>query len=380
MTTPLTALTTLTLSDLQARIQHASAQRTPLCIRGGGSKDWYGQTPQGEVLDVSGYHGVVAYEPTELVITVKAGTRLQEVQTLLAAQGQYLPFEPPQFSAASTIGGVVAAGLAGPRRAQAGGVRDFVLGASLLNGAGEHLHFGGQVMKNVAGYDVSRLLAGSLGVLGVITQVSLKVLPLPAQEQTLRFAMDETTALAALNTWGGQPLPISASAWQQGTLSVRLSGAAPALVAAQAKMGAQFSHELVAEEDATLFWQSLRDQTHAFFTQAGGPTLWRLSVPSTAPALPLGGQLIEWGGAQRWVWSDLPVATLREQVAQVGGHATIYRTQGTQASHNKNDSASPSVFHPVSAPLLAIHQRLKHEFDPAGIFNPGRLYPFTNQD
>lgn len=369
------------LHDIQARIQHASAQRTPLCIQGGSSKDWYGQTPQGEVLDISGYHGVVAYEPAELVITVKAGTRLQEVQTLLAAQGQYLPFEPPEFSAASTIGGVVAAGLAGPRRAQAGGVRDFVLGASLLNGAGEHLHFGGQVMKNVAGYDVSRLLAGSLGVLGVITQVSLKVLPLPAQEQTLRFAMDEAAALAALNTWGGQPLPISASAWQQGTLSVRLSGAAPALVAAQAKMGAEFSpqfnHELVAEDEAALFWQSLRDQTHAFFTQAGGPTLWRLSVPSTAPVLPLGEQLIEWGGAQRWGWSDLPAATLREQVAQVGGHATIYRTQ---ASHNKNDYASPPVFHPMSAPLLAIHQRLKNEFDPAGIFNPGRLYPFTNQD
>ena len=359
--------TSLTLGEIQARIQHATAHRTPLQIRGGGSKNWYGHTPQGEVLDVAGYHGVIAYEPTELVITVKAGTRLQEVQTLLAAQGHSLPFEPPQFSEASTIGGVVAAGLVGPRRAQAGGVRDFILGASLLNGQGEHLHFGGQVMKNVAGYDVSRLLAGSLGVLGVITQVSLKVLPLPAQEQTLRFTLDEATALHTLNAWGGQPLPISASVWQQGALYVRLSGAAPALAAAQTKMGAQFSYELIAGEDAMLFWQSLRDQTHSFFTQAGGPTLWRLSLPSTAPALPLGDQLIEWGGAQRWVWSDLPTATVREQAAQAGGHATIYRTHDT---HSKNEG----VFHPMSAPLLGIHQRLKNEFDPAGIFNPGRMH------
>ncbi len=342
------------------RIRAASAAGTPVCLRGAGSKDWYGQTPQGEVLDTRAYCGVVAYEPTELVITVRCGTPLAEVEALLAQHGQMLAFEPPRFSAASTIGGVVASALSGPRRASAGAVRDFVLGAVLMDGHGTILRFGGQVMKNVAGYDVSRLLAGSLGTLGLILEVSLKVLPLPLCETSLRFELGEIEALRRLNEWGGQPLPISASCWHQGVLAVRLSGAPAAVAAAQQRMGGS----ALAHADA--FWTALRDQSAAYFSDG---CLWRLSLPPAASAIILGGeQLIEWGGAQRWLktpgFDATQAEAIRRAVAAAGGHATLYR------SVNK----PVSVFHPLAPALARIHQRLKDSFDPAGIFNPGRMY------
>ena len=214
------------------RIREASAQGRALRIRGGGTKDFYGRPVAGEVLDTTAHAGVVSYEPSELVVTVRAGTRLADVEALLAGSGQMLAFEPPHFGAGGTVGGCVAAGLAGPRRATAGGVRDFVLGAKLIDGRGDVLKFGGEVMKNVAGYDVSRFLAGSLGTLGLIVELSLKVLPRPVAEATLRFALDEATALHRLNQWAGQPLPLSASAWQDGVLHLRLSGAGAAVDAA----------------------------------------------------------------------------------------------------------------------------------------------------
>jgi glycolate oxidase FAD binding subunit len=341
------------------RIRAASAASTPLRLRGGGTKDWYGQALDGEVLDTRANSGVISYEPTELVITARCGTPLAEIETLLAQHHQMLAFEPPRFGPESTIGGVVASALSGPRRASAGAVRDFVLGAVLMDGRGEVLRFGGQVMKNVAGYDVSRMLAGSLGTLGLILEVSLKVLPVPLREASLRFEMAEIDALARLNEWAGQPLPISASCWHQGVLTLRLSGADAAVEAAQRRLGGQ----PIADADAPNFWASLRDQTHAYFN---GGSLWRMSVPSHASAIILRGeQLIEWGGSQRWLKVDEADAdSIRRTVAASGGHATLFR----------GGDKGVGVFHPLAPAIAKIHERLKQSFDPAGIFNPGRMY------
>ena len=348
------------LQQFRDTILAASAGKKALRIRGGGSKDWYGQALDGEILDTRAYAGIVAYEPTELVIVARAGTPLLEIEAALDERNQMLAFEPPRFGPASTIGGVVAAGLSGPRRQAVGAVRDFVLGATLLDGKGDVLRFGGQVMKNVAGYDVSRMLAGSLGTLGLIVDVSLKVLPKPFLETTLRFELGQKEAIERLNTWGGQPLPISASAWHGGVLIVRLSGAVAAVKAAVQKMGG--------EEDsmAADFWNELRDYGNLFLAKAEGPALWRLSVPSVAPPLDLQGeQLIEWGGAQRWLRTDADATKLRAVVEKAGGHATLFR------GGNKGDG----VFHPLAPAVAAIHRNLKNAFDPSGIFNPGRMYP-----
>ncbi len=355
------------LRGLVDQVQAARAAKTPLDIRGGGTKAWYGEAPVGDALDVSALAGISSYEPTELVVTVRAGTPLAALEATLAEQGQWLPFEPPRYGAASTVGGMVAAGLSGPGRAAAGGVRDYVLGVTLLNGRGEVLSFGGQVMKNVAGYDVSRLLAGSMGVLGVVCEVSLKVLPLPAATQTLRFEMDEAAALKRLNEWGGLPLPVSASAWWEGTLVVRLAGAAAAVQWAQGQLGG----ETVAPALADSFWAGLRDQSDEFFAGAakaleGGASLWRLSVPQTAPPLKLSGeQLVEWGGGQRWLCTTTAAAPVREAAAAAGGHATLFRSRDKGAG----------VFAPLQPPLDRIHRELKRSFDPDGIFNRGRFYP-----
>lgn len=337
------------------RIRTASA---PLCIRGAGSKDFYGNAPQGEILDTRMHCGIVAYEPTELFVTVRCGTPLAEIEAALAAKGQYLPFEPPRFSPDSTIGGAVAAGLSGPRRASAGALRDYVLGVKLLDGAAHELAFGGQVMKNVAGYDVPRLIAGSLGTLGLITEVSLKVLPQPVADATLRFEMSQANVLDKLNRWAGQPLPIVASAWESGVLTIQLAGARAAVEAAKQKVGA-------GETADGVLWSALRDQTAAFFQTE---TLWRLSVPSTTPELKLPGeQLIEWGGALRWLKSDAPAEMIRAAAAAAGGSATLYRAP---AELKENVAA----FAPLPAALMALHRNLKAAFDPQGIFNPGRLY------
>jgi glycolate oxidase FAD binding subunit len=354
------------LQSLIDQVRAARADKTPLAITGGGTKAFYGGQAQGTPLDVRPLAGISSYEPSELVVTVRAGTPLADLEAALAEQGQCLPFEPPRFGPAGTVGGMVAAGLAGPARAAVGGVRDYVLGATLLNGRAELLSFGGQVMKNVAGYDVSRLLAGSLGVLGVVCEVSLKVLPLPVASTTLRFELDQAAALKQLNTWGGQPLPLNASAWWDGMLVLRLSGAAAAVQSARHRLGG----EPVDDSLAAGFWQGLRDQTDEFFAGAhkavaGGATLWRLAVPQTAPPLALPGeQLLEWGGGQRWVVTTAASAMLRDAAARVGGHASAFR-----------GGAPGDAFAPLSAPLLRIHQGLKQAFDPDGIFNPGRLYP-----
>ena len=348
------------LQSLVERVLSAAADGTPLRLRGGGTKDFYGNLPRGEVLSTRALAGVVAYEPSELVVTVRSGTPLAELEALIAERGQMLAFEPPHFGEGATVGGCVAAGLAGPRRASAGtnygGVRDSVLGARLLDGRGQVLSFGGTVMKNVAGYDVARVLAGSLGILGILVEVSLKVLPRPAVETTLRFELTEAAALTRLNEWGGKPLPISASAWSAGRLLLRLSGAPAALQAARDSLGGE-------EVDGAPIWLEIREQRHPFF----GPDapLWRISLPSTAAPLGLGDeQLIEWGGALRWLRSNLPTAQVRARAAALGGHATLFR----------GGDRSQGVFTPLPPALAVIHRRLKSEFDPAGIFNPGRMY------
>lgn len=359
------------LGSLVGQVRSAAAARSPLVIRGGGTKDFYGNPTQGDVLDPRAHAGIVAYEPTELVVTVRAGTPLADLEAALDERGQMLPFEPPHYAAGATVGGCVAAGLAGPRRASygpgCGSVRDFVLGASLLDGRGAVLKFGGVVMKNVAGYDIGRLLAGSLGTLGVIVEVSLKVLPKPVAETTLRFEMDQESALHRVNDWAGQPLPVSASAWTGDLLYVRLSGAGAAVDAAQRRLGG----EALDAEGGRALWRGVRDHRNAAFTSDDLATrpLWRISVPSTAEPLQLpGSTLIEWSGALRWLRSEAPAQTIRGRAEALGGHATLFRG-GDDAAR------AGGVFAPLSPPLAAIHRRLKAEFDPAGVFNRGRMYP-----
>jgi glycolate oxidase FAD binding subunit len=348
------------------RVAAASSSKIPLEIRGGGTKAFYGGTPRGEALELGELEGITSYEPTELVVTALAGTTLLELEAALAAQGQYLPFEPPRYGPGSTVGGMVAAGLAGPARPSVGALRDHVLGVSVLNGRGEALTFGGQVMKNVAGYDVSRLFAGSMGILAILCEVSLKVMPVASAYVTLCFDLDETAALEQLNRWSAMPIPLNASSWHRGRLYVRFAGARAAINDVRQRLGGA----AIEPEAAAAWWSDVRDQRHEFFhltrtDLARGEGLWRLSVPDVAPPLSLPGeQFIEWGGAQRWVRTEAPASQVRGAAAERGGHATLLRAA----------DKSCGVFTALSQASLAIQRRLKQSFDPAGIFNPGRLY------
>jgi glycolate oxidase FAD binding subunit len=299
------------------------------------------------------------------VVTARAGTPLSDLEAALEAQGQCLPFEPPRFAGA-TVGGMVAAGLAGPARAAVGCVRDHVLGLTLLDGNGEVLTFGGQVAKNVAGYDVSRLIVGSWGILGIVCEVSIKVLPIAPASATVYFDCPQREALQKLNAWRSKPLPINASVWHQNRLFVRLSGARAAVGEACRDLGGL----PLSPESAREWWYGVRDQRHDFFaiTEEAlqrGECFWRLSVPATIPELDVPGeQFIEWQGAQRWLRSSAGVADVRSAVARVGGHATLVRAADKSAG----------AFSPLNEALLRIHRNLKQAFDPRHIFNPGRLY------
>ena len=386
------------LDTIRSAAAQTAGERKTFRIHGSGSHDFYGESLQGELLETRGLNGILQYEPSELVVTVAAGTPLHELETALSEQGQCLAFEPPHFqvnvsnkSHSATVGGMVAAGLSGPARASAGAVRDFVLGLRFINGRGEHLTFGGQVMKNVAGYDVSRLLAGSWGTLGLITEVSLKVLPRAPAEAYLMCALPQAQALNLLHQWGGQPLPLNASCWvkdntQAGApemLFVRLRGALAAVQAAKLRMSAdvaKLQSELIEQsaESAAQDWALCRDQALPFFTQHSANedlALWRLSLPQTAPVLNLlnsaSETFIEWHGAQRWIWAPLSEAQqIRQAAATVGGQATLFRRP-------QQASAAVNVNTPVFTPLDTVQQRIQHalknEFDPAGIFSPRRL-------
>jgi glycolate oxidase FAD binding subunit len=355
------------LEPIAARIRDAAERGTPLRIRGGGSKDFYGERTEGEELSTRGLAGVTSYEPSELVVTAGAGTPLAELEALLEQQGQCLPFEPPHFGGGATVGGMVAAGLSGPARASAGAVREYVLGLTMINGRGEVLTFGGQVMKNVAGYDVSRLMVGALGTLGLVAEVSLKVLPVAPAEATLKFAMTQAQALQHLNEWGGQPLPLNASRWvddEGGVLSLRLRGAVAAVESACKLLGGERQHVESAAD-----WLACRDQRLPWFAARGDRDLWRLSVPQTAPVLDLPeAPFVEWHGGQRWIRARAADGSrIRESAARVGGHATLFAL----------GDATPrtlSRFAPLAPAIDRIHRELKREFDPAGIFNRGRLY------
>jgi glycolate oxidase FAD binding subunit len=374
-----------TISD---QIAAARAGNTALCIRGGGSKNFLG-TSHGEVLDTRGLNGVVSYEPTELVVTVGAGTPLIELEALLAEQGQCLAFEPPHYpwstagASPATVGGMVAAGLAGPSRASAGGVRDYVLGVKLINGLGQHLTFGGQVMKNVAGYDVSRLMVGARGTLGLLTEISLKVLPVAPAEATLCFELEQHDALEHLHRWGGEPLPLNASCWvmddstpgapAKPSLYVRLRGAVAAVEAACKKMLAELPGQRMDNAQTSPDWSLCRNQQLPFFTTRPQPdsVLWRISVPQTAPVLSLPGQpLVEWHGGLRWLWAPIAAgAELQALAHAAGGNATLFVNPADAAQ--TNGARSSDALRSDSKALNAISLRLKASFDPQGIFNPG---------
>jgi len=352
------------LAELVETVRAAASAGRPLAIRGGGTKAFYGGSVDGADVSTAALDGVVEYAPGELVVTARAGTKLAALEDAMRAEGQMLAFEPPHFAPGATLGGTIAAGLSGPRRPYAGAARDVVLGVRVIDGSGQALTFGGRVMKNVAGFDVARLMTGALGTLGILTEVSLKCLPVPKAETTLAFDVDAETSVRRVNEWGGRPLPISATCWCDGRLRVRLSGAEPAVAAAKRALGG--------DEDAggADFWRDVRDHRHPFFADAlsSGRALWRLSVRSTAPQGSLAGApLIEWGGALRWIARDAAAdaAPLRAWAREQGGHATLFRAEQRETG----------PFAPLDATTLALHSRLKATFDPQRILNRGRLHP-----
>lgn len=343
------------LADCGERIRQAAAVQRKLSICGSGSKDFYGNTVEADALDAGEYAGVVDYQPRELTLTARAGTRLDVIEALLAKNNQMLPFEPPRFGPDATLGGCVASGLSGPRRPYAGAVRDAVLGTRVMDGRAQVLRFGGQVIKNVAGYDVSRLMVGSMGTLGVLLEVSVKVLPCPDSECTLMLEMPADKAVDTMNRWAASPLPLSATVWRAGNLYVRLSGTESAVQAAMPKIGGEKI------PDGPAFWMALREQTMPDLAMR---PLWRLSVPTTAKVLTAPGQpVIEWGGGVRWYGTDMSTDTLRALAKQAGGHATLFRS----------NQPVQQAFSPLAPPLAALHQRIRLALDPHGVFDTGRL-------
>ena len=343
---------------LAARVREASEQRQPLRLAGSGSKAFLSDAAHGEPLELRGHEGIVSYQPRELVVRARAGTRLADLEALLAGNRQMLAFEPPAFGADATLGGAIACGLSGPRRPYVGAARDFVLGAQLIDGRGQRLRFGGEVMKNVAGYDVSRLMVGAFGSLGVLLDVSLKVLPRPQQETTLVLEHALTDALARMNRLASRALPLSAASWHAGVMRLRLSGAAEAVASAAREIGGE------RQADGEAYWQALREQRLEFFDPArlGGARLWRLSLPPTRPPLDLEGDcLLDWGGAQRWLISELTPEVVRRAAAEAGGHATCFR----------GPAPADGRFHPLPPAMQVLHRRLKQVFDPRAILNPG---------
>lgn len=345
---------------LAERIRQAGADGTPLRIVGGDTRYFYGREVVGNVLTTHEHCGISFYDPIELVVSVRAGTPLAELDATLAAQGQMLPFEPPRYGMASTVGGMVATGLSGPRRPWAGSVRDFVLGTRVINHEGIEQRFGGEVMKNVAGYDLSRLMVGAQGTLGLISEVSFKVLPQPGAIHSLHLELPLDEAQRRLAEWGREPLPISAATWLEGALHLRLEGGPSSVAATRARIGG--------DDLDNDFWTALRDQRLSFFT-AGSLPLWRLSLPHRALSLELAGidereMIHDWAGAQRWLRADLDAETVCRAAKAAGGHATCYGP--------RPDAVEP--FTPLPEVLLKYHRNLKAQLDPKGIFNPGRLY------
>ena len=351
--------------ELQDRVRSAFNNKTPLKIIGGNSKHFYGNDVSNhkniDILETRIHQGIISYEPTELVITARAGTPLNDIENLLAENNQMLPFEPPHFGEHATLGGAIATGLSGSRRPFTGSTRDFVLGTKIITGKGDIMSFGGQVMKNVAGYDVSRLMVGALGTLGLLLEISIKVLPKPNTETTQVLAMSQQDALQKMHELNQTPLPISALAYENEKLYVRLSGAESAVNAAKSKVeGENLIH-------ADNFWQQVNEQTHAFFDNE--MPLWRLSVPYVANIDLNENSFIDWAGALYWIKSDKPHKEIQEHASAVGGSATLFRTHQVKTSNDVQER-----FPPLQAKIKQLQINLKMRFDPYGILNYGRLY------
>jgi len=347
---------------LQQQVMDALQDASPLAIAGGGSKSFLGRATNALQIDVSAHRGIVEYDPRELVLTARSGTMLQTIEAALAEAGQMLAFEPPHFGDAATLGGTIACALSGPRRPYSGSARDFVLGCKLLNGRGEILSFGGQVMKNVAGYDVSRLMAGAYGTLGIMLEISLKVLPRPAASITVAHECSAAEAITSMSALLNKPYPVDAACYHGDQCYARISGSAQAVKEARIKIPGDVM------QDADAFWHALREHELSFFRRSG--TLYRIMVkPATPPLHIEGSWLLDWGGAQRWLYSDADVATIRRRVEGVGGHVTVFRGE----DRPNETSQQPEIFQPLPGPLLTIHQRLKASFDPKNIFNSGRM-------
>ena len=342
--------------DLREQVAVVAATGGEIQIIGGGSKGFYGEAIEALPIDVSAHSGVIDYDPAELVITLRAGCMLAEVQALLAEHGQMFGFEPPCHGKAATIGGMIATGLAGPRRAFAGGIRDFVLGVKILDGRGEFLRFGGRVIKNVAGFDVSRVMVGALGTLGIILEVSIRVVPVFETELSLGFEHARAEEhIRWINELGSMPLPLSASLWHKGVSRIRLSGS---------ELGVRHAALQLGGERCADDWAALKEQHHEFFTDSEAIT--RVALPPTsADLLNNYDQLIEWSGAQRWLCGDVDIPALRAQLQSHSGSVCAFR----------NHDSAVGVFHPLTPALLTLQRKLKSSFDPAGILNCGRLYP-----
>lgn len=362
------------IENFREAINSARKKKSKVVIQGGNTKSWYGDTPSGEILSTKNYSGIIDYQPEELVITVRAGTPLSEVEETLAQKNQVFAFEPPHFGTGATIGGMVASGLAGPGRAQAGNLRDFVLGADVMDGTGQVLSFGGKVMKNVAGYDVSRLIPGSMGTLALLLNVSIKVLPKPAASKTLCFELSQSSAITQMNQWASQPLPVSASAWigeaGHGKLIIRLAGANAAVEAAEKKLKQEINATEFNETEAANFWASLREQQHEFFKLNANESLWRFAInPMSAPIDLPGQTCIEWLGGQRWVKNSMSMAQAKEIAAKHGGHVTLFRGN----KENGKSAFTSLLDNPLTAPLAEVQTRLRAAFDPDGVFQTGRM-------
>lgn len=346
-------------TQIQQTVLDALQAKTALAISAGNSKAFYGREPTGQSLSLADYQGIIQYEPSELVITARAGTPLAEINQALAGHRQELAFEPPAFADNATIGGTVACGLAGPARPWRGAVKDSVLGVKIINGRGEILSFGGQVMKNVAGYDAFRLMVGALGTLGVLLEVSLKVQPSPEQQLSMQFSYEEQEALQQVSHWTAQAVPLTAASYHRGQLTVRLSGAGRALQEVEESMTS-----MGGQKTDNHYWTALREQQLDFFSS--DIPLWRISLPANRDASEFSGErLVDWGGQLVWLKSDQDSNAVRQLAQQLGGHATLFR----------HGDRNGDIFHPLADGLQQLHQRLKQAFDPERLFNPGRLYP-----
>lgn len=348
--------------QLQQQVEEAYREKVPLRIIGGDSKSFYGNLSEGKLLSVSAHTGIVEYEPNELVITVRAGTPLKEVKERLAAHGQMLAFEPPAYGDSATIGGTIACGFSGPGRLSAGSARDFVLGCKVLTGKGEVIEFGGKVIKNVAGYDVSRLMVGAMGTLGVLLEISLKVLPQPEKEITLAAAAKVSESIDIMNARAGQALPLTAACYDGEAVLLRFSST---------EKGIKHALSMVAGDElkqGPQFWQELNEHKHFFFEE--DVPLWRLSLaPATLHLGIPGNWLFDWGGALRWFKTDATPKNVRDAVAAEGGHATLFRYHEMW-----REQQEVSVFHPLPKALMSIHQKMKTAFDPEKILNRHRFY------